>query len=66
MANINFTADIKFDNDYEQARYDLAKAEYSFSKLSQAQKEALIREMIGAEALVDFINLIQQYRGNQQ
>lgn len=47
---------------YFDAKNDLIKALNSFRKLEPWQKEQLAKELLGADVMAAFLNIIQQYQ----
>ena len=62
MNDIRLTADIEFENEYEQAKHLLIQTKIAIDKLDNQQQLALIQEIIGTKAVADFLRIVQQYR----
>lgn len=60
MADYKIVPDINFNNDYVQAKKDLIQALNSIQKLTMEQRKALAVEILGAELVNNFIQILQK------
>lgn len=58
MGEYEMKVDIKPENNYEKAKQDLIKARLSFDKLTAQEKEKLITEALGIEAMIELKNVL--------
>ncbi len=61
MDDIKLTLNLEPTDEYQKAKTDLLQALYSFSKLSDMQKEQLAKEVFGAAQVNFIINFIQSF-----
>ena len=52
--------DVEPKNNYEKAKQDLIKAGLSFDKLTEQEKEKLITEAFGIEAMQELKNILSR------
>lgn len=60
MDEYEMKVDIEPKNNYEKAKLDLIKAISSFDKLTVQEKQDLITEALGIEAMRDFKNILNR------
>lgn len=60
MGEYEMKVDIEPENNYEKAKQDLIKAISSFDKLTVQEKQDLITEALGIEAMRDFKNILSR------
>lgn len=60
MYEYEMKVDIEPKNNYEKAKQDLIKAISSFDKLTVQEKQDLITEALGIEAMRDFKNILNR------
>ena len=60
MGEYEMKVDIEPENKYEKAKQDLIKAISSFDKLTVQEKQDLITEALGIEAMRDFKNILSR------
>lgn len=58
MGEYEMKVDIEPENNYEKAKQDLIKARLSFDKLTAQEKEKLITEALGIEAMIELKNVL--------
>lgn len=58
MSEYEMKLDVKLKNNYEKAKQDLIKARLSFDKLTAQEKEKLITEALGIEAMIELKNVL--------
>lgn len=58
MDEYEMKVDIEPKNNYEKAKQDLIKARLSFDKLTAQEKEKLITEALGIEAMIELKNVL--------
>ncbi|MBR3954794.1 MAG: hypothetical protein IKJ63_04915 [Clostridia bacterium] len=63
MDNIKVTLNLEPTEEYQKAKTDLFQALYSFSKLSDRQKEQLAKEIFGASQVNFVIKIMQGFNG---
>jgi hypothetical protein len=62
MADYRIMPDIVPNDKYEKAKGDLIQAIYSFRALNPQQQQQLAYEILGAETMAAFINMMQNYK----
>ena len=60
MGEYEMKVDIEPENNYEKAKQALIKAISSFDKLTVQEKQDLITEALGIEAMRDFKNILSR------
>lgn len=60
MSEYEMKLDVEPKNNYEKAKQDLIKARLSFEKLTAQEKEQLITEAFGIEAMQEFKNILDR------
>lgn len=60
MSEYEMKLDVELKNNYEKAKQDLIKARLSFDKLTAQEKEKLITEAFGIEAMQYLINILSR------
>lgn len=58
MDEYEMKVDIEPKNNYEKAKQDLIKARLSFDKLTAQEKQDLITEALGIEAMIELKNVL--------
>lgn len=58
MGECEMKVDIEPENNYEKAKQDLTKAISSFDKLTVQEKQDLITEALGIEAMIELKNVL--------
>lgn len=63
MDDIKLTLNLEPTDEYQKAKTDLLQALYSFSKLSDMQKEQLAKEVFGVSQVNFAIKIMQGFNG---
>ena len=60
MGEHEMKVDIEPENNYEKAKQDLIKARLSFDKLTAQEREKVVTEVFGIEAMQCLINILSR------
>lgn len=60
MGEYEMKVDIEPENNYEKAKQDLIKARLSFDKLTAQEREKVVTEVFGIEAMQCLINILSR------